>query len=179
MQKSDLTSTITDPHCKMDVGRGGVLGILKCLLQNGCTTGAYTLLVLPRVGYSPTPGVSGVWDRAGLRRAGAPTPSVAGVQARVLHTQMRKGVCDPHSQGRGVINMHTRVCVCGTLGSITESDLLPLVTGIVVICCMAGIDPEYIVQWLSVHSVSLINQYTTSTLIWLKLCELIRICYRV
>lgn len=112
MQKSDLTSTITDPHCKMDVGRGGVLGILKCLLQNGCTTGAYTLLVLPRVGYSPTPGVSGVWDRAGLRRAGAPTPSVAGIQARVLHTQMRKGVCDPHSQGRGVINMHTQVCAC-------------------------------------------------------------------
>lgn len=43
MQKSDLTSATTGSHCQMHVGRGGVLGILKCPLQNGCTTGTYTL----------------------------------------------------------------------------------------------------------------------------------------
>lgn len=59
----------------MDFGRGDVLEIPKCPLQNGCTTGTYIVFrrASSRVGCSPTSGVPEVWDRAG-----APTPLCAG-----------------------------------------------------------------------------------------------------
>ena len=87
-----------------------------------------------------------MWVRAGLHRAGAPTPPTAGVCGQgVLHAQTRKGMCDPHS-------LEGDVCAHTSVGSVTEAGLgicscmLTLVAGIVVICYMADINPECIVQ---------------------------------
>lgn len=154
MQKRDLTSTIISLHCKMDVGTGDVLGILKCLLQNGCSTRTYSLGAggsFPGMGYPPTSGLAGMWDRAGLNRAGTPTPPTAGgVQAggpahpdeeRCLWPpQPGKGVCDPHSLGEGMW-LHAQICVCmwhmleSVRGSL-DSCMLPL--------------HKWVVSWLSV-----------------------------
>lgn len=124
MQKSDLTSTITGLHCEMDVGNGDVLGIQKSLLQNGCRTEAHTPSAggsLPGLGYSPTSGGAGVWDRARPHRAGTPTPPTVGVCGQeVPHAQTRKGVCDPHSLGGGCVWVHKSVCVWHMLGSVAE-----------------------------------------------------------
>lgn len=69
----------------------------------------------PGVGYSSTSGVAGVCDRAGLHRAGAPTPPTAGVCGQGgLHAQMRKVVCELHSLRGGYVCVHTNLCACGT-----------------------------------------------------------------
>lgn len=187
MQKSDLISTITGPHCKMNVGRGGVLGILNHALL--CTTGTYTL---GAGGVTSRGGVLiHIWGGRGVRQGriaqswGTHTSHSGGVWAGGPARPNEEGCVWTPQPERGIcVCAHKSVCMWHKLGSVTEGDLqicscmLPLVTGIVVMCCMADTNPECIVQWLAVHYIMLMNQYTP-TLIWLKLCELMVICYSV
>lgn len=134
--KIDLNFIITSPHYKMDFGRGDVLGILTCPLQNGCTTGTYTLCSerASSQGCLPTSGVPGYGTGQDCTGLGHPDLSLQAGVVWVTPTAWEGVLC---------------VCLCMfalvTEGSAEIWSCMWLVAGLW-LSVVADIDPECIVQ---------------------------------